>query len=122
LRPLALLFALGVTASLWSVRDRSRTPLDRASTASWRSEAPTTCSRFWTDAESGQRDYSLTGDTAFLEAYPAVRERYQWRARTTASARRDRLLQQSNLAARGCRWIEARVAEMSQVIALRRQR
>ena len=113
---LALLFALGVTASLWSVRD-----IEDAARSHQHSQLASSSANdllsILEDAESGQRDYSLTGDQAFLEAYPALRERI--------SGQLERLRQldvaaaaQSNLAALGP-LVEARVAEMSQVIALR---
>ena len=71
---LALLFALGVTASLWSVRD-----IEDAARSQQHSQLAIRSANdllsILEDADSGQRDYSLTGDQAFLEAYPALRER-----------------------------------------------
>ena len=67
----ALLFLLVVAASFWSFRQ-----VEEAAAARQHSSLVIRSAGDWlanlTDAETGQRGYSLTGDTAFLEPYLAV--------------------------------------------------
>ena len=113
----ALLFALGVAASFWSFRQ-----IEEAAEARQRSYQVIRSAGDWlstlTDAETGQRGYSLTGDTAFLEPYLAVSDGIR------ASLEQLRQLsligpEQRNLDA-VVPLMDAKLAEMSQVIELRR--
>jgi PAS domain S-box-containing protein len=113
----ALLVALGVMVSFWTFRQ-----IQDAAEA--RKHAVVVISRgneFLSelrDAETGQRGYSLTGDETFLEPYLAVRSNIsrhlaELRQLTSISAGQEHLAALAPL-------VDAKLAELSRVIELRR--
>jgi PAS domain S-box-containing protein len=112
-----LLVALGAAAALWSFRQIEEGAQARQNGHLAISSADDLLSSL-RDAESSQRAYVLSGDQAFLEPYPAARDRI-----------RGHLEQLRRLAVLGVAeknldaldpLMAAKLAEMSQVFALRR--
>jgi PAS domain S-box-containing protein len=112
-----LLVALGAAAALWSFRQIEEGAQARQNGHLAISSADDLLSSL-RDAESSQRAYVLSGDQAFLEPYPAARDRI-----------RGHLKQLRRLAVLGVAdknldaldpLMAAKLAEMSQVFALRR--
>ncbi|MGD1215904.1 MAG: PAS domain S-box protein [Terriglobales bacterium] len=113
----ALLVALGVVASFWAFRQIKEAADAREHTLVVIQSANEFLSAL-IDAETGQRGYLLTGDEAFLEPYLAVRD--------SVSGRLEKL-QQLTLTSAAHKHLDtlaplmdAKLAEMSHVIELRR--
>ena len=113
-----LLVALGVVISLWTFRQIGEAAGVRKHTFAVITEA----SRFLSalaDAESGQRGFLLTGDESFLEPYLAQRDSLSGRLQ---DLRRLTLLPAAQKYLDAVAPLtEAKLAEMSQSIELRRQ-
>jgi len=113
----AMLVVLGGAASFWTFRQIADAAAMRKHTFVVIDTANTLLSAL-RDAETGQRGYLLTGDEAFLEPYLAVRDKIngqldELRELTIHSAARNYVDEMAPLTA-------AKLAEMSQVIELRR--
>ena len=113
----ALLVALGVAVSFWAFRQIEEAAEARKHTYALIIRADDLLSEL-RDAETGQRGYSLTGDEVFLEPYLAVRDGLgghleELRQHTLISAAQKHLDTLAPL-------IDAKLAEMSHVIELRR--
>jgi PAS domain S-box-containing protein len=115
----ALLVLLVVVLSFWAFRQIEDSAAARLRTYTLISRANALMSDL-KDAETGQRGYSLTGDEAFLQPYLAVRntiianleETRQLTLIATARTHMDALIP----------LVAAKLAEMTQVIELRRNR
>src|SRR4051812_39961767 len=115
----ALLAALIVLLSFWAFRQIEESVAARLHTYTLISKADALLSDI-TNAETGQRGYSLTGDEAFLKPYLAVRNTIapdleELRRLTQVHAAREHLDRLSPL-------VTAKLAELSTVIDLRRDR
>src|SRR4051812_2838950 len=115
----ALLAALIVLLSFWAFRQIEESVAARLHTYTLISKADALLSDI-TNAETGQRGYSLTGDEAFLKPYLAVRETIvrdleELRRLTSVSAAQQRLDMVIPLVA-------AKLVELSTVIESRRDR
>ena len=115
----ALLVALVVVLSFWAFSQIEASTAARKHTYNLISEANALLSAM-KDAETGQRGFSLTGDEAFLEPYVAVRKNLsgqlqELRRLTRIDAARQHLDALVPL-------VDAKLAEMSAVIELRRNR
>jgi signal transduction histidine kinase/CheY-like chemotaxis protein len=113
----ALLIALGVVVSFWSFTQMKEAAEARTHASAVVASADEFLSAL-KDAETGQRGYLLTGDEAFLEPYLAVRDGLsghleELRRLTLISAADKHLNAIAPL-------IDAKLAEMSHVIELRR--
>jgi PAS domain S-box-containing protein len=113
----ALLIAAAVVVSFWAFSQIKEAAEARKHTYTVIIRAENLLSEL-KDAETGQRGYSLTGDEAFLEPYLAVRDSIsghlkELRQLTSISADRKHLDAMAPL-------IDAKLAEMSHVIELRR--
>jgi PAS domain S-box-containing protein len=113
----ALLVALGVALSFWSFRQIRQAAEERAHTSVVIRSAGDLLSAL-KDAETGQRGYLLTGDETFLEPYVAVRDSVrghleELRQLALSSAAHQHLDALAPL-------VDAKMAELSHVIALRR--
>ncbi|MBL0166296.1 MAG: CHASE3 domain-containing protein [Propionivibrio sp.] len=113
-----LLVALGVVLSLWTFRQIEEAAAVRKHTFAVITDANRFLSAL-TDAETGQRGYLLTGDESFLDRYMANRDRLSGRLQdlrhlTLLPAAQKHLDAVAPLT-------EAKLAEMSQSIELRRQ-
>jgi PAS domain S-box-containing protein len=113
----ALLVVLGVVVSFWAFRQ-----IQDAAEARKRADVVINHAKDFLsemkDAETGQRGYALTGDEAFLEPYLAVRDSVsrhlgELRQLTLINAAQEHLAALAPL-------MDAKLAEMSQVIELRR--
>ncbi len=114
----ALLVALVVVLSFWAYRQIEASTAARKHTYDLVLRAHALLSEI-KDAETGQRGYALTGDEAFLQPYLAVRESVgvhleEMRQLTVNIAAQKRLEALAPLVA-------AKMAEIAQVIELRRQ-
>ena len=115
----ALLAALVVVLSFWAFRQIEDSVAARLQTYTLISNANALLSDI-TDAETGQRGYSLTGNEAFLKPYLAVRKTIEpnlqeLRRLTTLAAAQERLDALAPL-------VKAKLAELSAVVELRRNR
>jgi len=115
----ALLAALVVVLSFWAFRQIEDSVAARLQTYTLISNANALLSDI-TDAETGQRGYSLTGNEAFLKPYLAVRQTMEpnlqeLRRLTTLAAAQERLDALAPL-------VKAKLAELSAVVELRRNR
>ena len=115
----ALLAALVVVLSFWAFRQIEDSVAARLQTYTLISNANALLSDI-TDAETGQRGYSLTGNEAFLKPYLAVRKTIEpnlqeLRRLTTLAAAQERLDALAPL-------VKAKLAELSAVVQLRRNR
>ncbi|MDB5810901.1 MAG: Histidine kinase [Betaproteobacteria bacterium] len=115
----ALLAALVVVLCFWAFRQIETSVADRLQTYTLISQANALLSDI-TNAETGQRGYSLTGDEAFLKPYLAVRKTItpaleELRALTFISAAQQRLDVLIPL-------VSAKLVELSTVVESRRDR
>src|SRR6187549_1523267 len=115
----AVLAALVVVLSFWAFRQIEDSVAARLHTYTLISNANSLLSDI-TDAETGQRGYSLTGNEAFLKPYLAVRKTIEpnlqeLRRLTTLAAAQERLDALAPL-------VKAKLAELSAVVELRRNR
>src|SRR4051812_10800042 len=115
----ALLAALVVVLSFWAFQQIEASVEARLHTYTLISKANALLADV-TDAETGQRGYSLTGDEAFLKPYLAVRQSIvpgleQLRKMTLVSTARQHLDTLIPL-------VTAKLAELSSVVELRRDR
>ena len=114
----ALLVAMVAAGSIRAFSQIEEAAAARKSTYALLNRADVLLSEL-TDAETGQRGYSLTGDEAFLEPYLAVRDRivaHLQELRPLAAIS----TAQKHLDALGP-LVDAKLAELSQVIELRRR-
>src|SRR4051812_10864255 len=114
-----LLAALVVVLSFWAFQQIERSVAARLHTYTLISKANALLSDI-TDAETGQRGYSLTGNEAFLKPYlavsktitPALEELRRLTAISAAQQRLDNLIP----------LVSAKLEELSKVVELRRDR